>query len=291
MSEAPEAAAALGPVVIGYDGTDCGEDALALGIRAARVLDVTPIVVTVHPEPAEWVANRHEAASEILDRAMQDLGSEGVRADFRLVASTSAAHGLHDLAEEVGAVLVAVGSSGKAADAHLLAGSTAARLLSGSSCPVGVAPRGMRLREAGGLHRIGVGYLDTPEAFSALDMAARLARRTGAALRVLTVMADQAGTPLIGADAERAFSASAHAAYQKSLDAAIAELPAEIEARAELLTGDVVELLAALDEDDVDVLICGSRGYGPVRRVLLGGVASRLVRQARSPVVIVPRGD
>ena len=33
--------------------------------------------------------------------------------------------------------------------------------------------------------------------------------------------------------------------------------------------------------DDVDVLFCGSRGYGPARRVLLGGVSTRLVRGAR----------
>ena len=42
---------------------------------------------------------------------------------------------------------------------------------------------------------------------------------------------------------------------------------------------------------DVDVLVCGSRGYGPVRRVLLGGVAARLIRRAAAPVVVVPRGE
>jgi nucleotide-binding universal stress UspA family protein len=55
-----------------------------------------------------------------------------------------------------------------------------------------------------------------------------------------------------------------------------------------VLTGDVVHVLSELDE--VDVLFCGSRGYGPARRVLLGGVSSRLVRRARSPVIVVPRG-
>jgi nucleotide-binding universal stress UspA family protein len=56
-----------------------------------------------------------------------------------------------------------------------------------------------------------------------------------------------------------------------------------------VLTGDVVEVLADLGEDDVGVLYCGSRGYGPLRRVLLGGVSSRLVRRARRPVVVAPR--
>jgi hypothetical protein len=47
--------------------------------------------------------------------------------------------------------------------------------------------------------------------------------------------------------------------------------------------------LAALGPDDVDLLVCGSRGYGPARRVLLGGVSSRLIRRARLPVAVVPR--
>jgi nucleotide-binding universal stress UspA family protein len=56
-----------------------------------------------------------------------------------------------------------------------------------------------------------------------------------------------------------------------------------------IITGDVVEVLAGLDE--VDVLFCGSRGYGPARRVLLGGVSTRLLRKARRPVVVVPRSS
>jgi nucleotide-binding universal stress UspA family protein len=44
-----------------------------------------------------------------------------------------------------------------------------------------------------------------------------------------------------------------------------------------------------LGPDDVDVLVCGSRGYGPVRRVLLGGVSSPLIRRAQLPVTVVPR--
>jgi nucleotide-binding universal stress UspA family protein len=58
-----------------------------------------------------------------------------------------------------------------------------------------------------------------------------------------------------------------------------------------LKTIDVVDCLAALDDRDVDLLMCGSRGYGPVRRVLLGGFSARLIRQAASPVVVVPRGE
>ena len=57
-----------------------------------------------------------------------------------------------------------------------------------------------------------------------------------------------------------------------------------------MLEGDTVDALAALDEREIDLLVCGSRGYGPVRRVLLGGVLRKLVRRAACPVVVVPRG-
>jgi nucleotide-binding universal stress UspA family protein len=56
---------------------------------------------------------------------------------------------------------------------------------------------------------------------------------------------------------------------------------------ARLLVGDVVGLLSDLPE--IDLLVCGSRGYGPIRRVLLGGVSSRLMRRSVNPLLVVPR--
>jgi nucleotide-binding universal stress UspA family protein len=45
-----------------------------------------------------------------------------------------------------------------------------------------------------------------------------------------------------------------------------------------------------LDESSKsDLMVCGSRGYGLVRQVLLGGVSTRLVRTAACPVVVTPR--
>lgn len=77
--------------------------------------------------------------------------------------------------------------------------------------------------------------------------------------------------------------------YGKALEFAAAGVPPELEPRTVLLEGSVVESLTALGPDDVDMLVCGSRGYGPVRRVLLGGVSSPLIRRARLPVAVVPR--
>jgi nucleotide-binding universal stress UspA family protein len=36
--------------------------------------------------------------------------------------------------------------------------------------------------------------------------------------------------------------------------------------------------------------VIGSRGYGPLHSVLLGGVSGRVIRDAACPVIVVPRG-
>jgi nucleotide-binding universal stress UspA family protein len=295
-----EISSPAGPVVVGFDGSPTGEDALALARWCGRVLDGPTIVAVVHPSPApvgigrvdaEWVADRHRLAEQILDDARQLMSSGAGPVEYRILQSSSAAHGLHDLAEEVGAGIIVVGSRRKGPEERLFAGSTAERLLSGSVCPIAVAPSGMRSRSTGPLTRIGVAYVETPEAHVALDLAARLARRTSAELRLYSVVAGESEVmPLgIGYDGEHAFSSTVQEAFQLALDTALAGLPADVEASGQLLTGNVVDVLSELDGPDVDVLFCGSRGYGPVRRVLLGGVSSKLVRRARSPLIVVPR--
>ncbi|HEX5201582.1 MAG TPA: universal stress protein [Actinoplanes sp.] len=279
-----------GPVIAGAPGAG----ALALGRWAAETLGVPLIVAVVHPAPsalgsgrvdAEWVADRHRAAEQVLDAARAVLG--GAEASYRSIASSSAAHGLHDLAEEVGAALIVVGSGKDAPRERLYPGSTADRLLSGSLCPVAVAPAELSAAP-GSLGVIGVAYVDTPDGRAALAEAARFAARLGARLRLYTVVAtgDAAKPFLIGEDAERAFLETAREIYERSLEAAVAAVPA-CDADWRVLPGEVVDTLAELDE--VDVLFCGYRGYGPARRVLLGGVSARLIRRARRPVVVVPR--
>ena len=295
---APDSGPGLaGPVIAGVDGGPSGKDALVLGRWAADVLDVPLVVAVVHPEPAggagrvdaEWIADRHRAAGAVLDGARTVLKDTTGPVEYRTVASTSASHGLHDLAEELDAQTIVVGSGRAAPPMRLFAGSTAERLLSGSVCPIAVAPAGM-LSPPGSLGRIGVAYIDTSDGRAALATAARLARRTGSPLRLYTVVADHNTTlpPLIGEDSERAFLSLAMENYEATLTAAVASVP-DVEADFEILTGNVVETLSELD--DVDVLFCGSRGYGPARRVLLGGVSTKLMRRAKRPIVVVPRGD
>ncbi len=289
-------APAAAPVIVGVDGGASAEDALVFGRWAAMTLDAPLVVAVVHPAPsalgsgrvdAEWVADRHRAAEAVLDRARAVLGTDGADVTYRVVASSSAAHGLHDLAEELAAETIVVGSGQAGPEHRLFVGSTAERLLSGSVCPVAVAPAGMQT-PPGALGRVGVAYVDTPDGRAALPLAARVAAHPGCPLGIYPVVGEADATLpfLVGQDAEHAFLDTARETYELSLSRA-AESVRPVDADWEVRTGDVVESLA--DLDDVDVLFCGSRGYGPARRVLLGGVSARLVPRARRPVVVVPR--
>ena len=40
----------------------------------------------------------------------------------------------------------------------------------------------------------------------------------------------------------------------------------------------------------VDLLVMGSRAYGPMRAVMLGGVSRRVMTRAACPVLVLPRG-
>src|SRR3954454_4624045 len=289
-------------IVVGHDGSDSGDDDATLGAQLAKATGESLLVVTVYPEEnpigvgrvdAEWVAAMREHAAEVSEGARRALEALSLTAEYRVHGSGSAAHGLNDVAEGTDASMIVVGSERHGARRRISPGSTGERLLHGASCPVAVAPRGFRDRAVDTpIERVGVAFVDTPEGHEAITVAGGLASGTGASLTLYTVVARRAEvfSPVIGRDAEEAFLATVREDARAALDKARAELPEGVSASEELLEGDTVEALAALDEHEVDLLVCGSRGYGPVRRVLLGGVLRRLVRRAALPVVVVPRG-
>jgi nucleotide-binding universal stress UspA family protein len=75
---------------------------------------------------------------------------------------------------------------------------------------------------------------------------------------------------------------------EHKVDTALAELDFNGRAERKVELGLPAGILA--DESaSVDLMVCGSRGYGLVRQVLLGGVSTRLIRSATCPVVVTPR--
>jgi nucleotide-binding universal stress UspA family protein len=285
-------------VVVGYEGEPTGRDVIAFAERWAKASGDQITIVTVYEGSAppgvqridaEWVAYGREEADQLLDEARSIVG-EGVNANYLRVASTSPAHGLHDLLEDTDkdVPLVVLGSRHTRGLRRTYPGSTAERLLQGSPVPVAVIPWGYAEAEVKPFDKVTVAYVDTADGHVALDHAVRIATHLGAELEALTVVPDTRIVPSLG-DILR-FGTEQRAQYQESLDAALATLPDGLQATGRLVDGPVVDALADIRPGEADLLVCGSRGYGPVRRVLLGGISARVVRHARIPVIVVPRG-
>jgi nucleotide-binding universal stress UspA family protein len=138
---------------------------------------------------------------------------------------------------------------------------------------------------------VGCGFDGSQESHRALAWAAALARRASAQLRVLSVYQQTLPASLAvgGALPTASINDILRRQRGKELARATSALDAALEASARLLDGDASELLAR-ESGDLDLLVVGSRGYGPLRAVLLGSVSSALVRSAQSPLVVVPRG-
>ncbi len=278
------------PVLVGIDGTASGLEAVALG-SALAVLAGSPLVVgAVYGYEGEcWPPER--SAQEWLEQAGEHLGT---LFPWRTAAvmSTSPAHGLSLLASREHPWIVVLGSSRHGMVGRVLVGSTARRLANGAECTVAVAPHGWRLRSPDASLRFGAGVTSSPESVEALALAAHLSANAHASLRVLSaVHLPSPAHPMFAAtgtsygDWCRAQRRAAERTARDAVAAVAADVPAEIV----VSDGDPVGQLTNASRH-LDLLVVGSRRYGPLRRALLGGVSAALIERAHCPVLIVPRG-
>jgi nucleotide-binding universal stress UspA family protein len=287
----------LDHIIAAYDRSEGARDALAL---ATVLADATPdgpgslTVATAYrdmpvDEPAraqDWARLAGASAEERLEPARVLVG-ERAETHFRVVHGSSPADGLHRLAQELGASCIVVGTSHTGPLGRVLPGSVTEQVLQGSPCAVAVAPAGYA-DEDRTVRTVGVAYDDAVESRRALEIGAEVARRFGAALRIVRVLDEQ--VVRYGGYAGPTALEQIREAARERLRAAAATVEG-VEVETLLLEGSVPVRLAKASAE-VDLLVVGSRGNGPVKRVLLGSVSSRLARQAACPLIAVPRsGD
>jgi nucleotide-binding universal stress UspA family protein len=290
-------------IVAGYDGSDHGDDALALGRLLAGLAGAQLVVACAYPDdPLGESAAAVEVAQELrgdaerrLERAREQLGA-AAGVELRAVAGASPAQVLHALAEELPAEAIVVGATHHGKALRLLTGSTPDAVLNHAPCAVAVAPEGFRDAHHGanGVRHVAVAFDGSPEARRALAVAAGFARAAGARLRVVTAVNPAAAgiypPPPLDVAAYEELGEIARGEARGRLDEAIASLGPEVRAEGAVLDGDVVASLVADSRAD-DLLFTGSRAQGPFRRVLVGSVSTHLLREAACPVVVVPRGS
>lgn len=287
-------------ILVGVDESVRSQDAIAFVRALARASDARVVVASAfaYDDRATRAANaefraylKSQATDTALDMARALEGVSDDRISIRAIPRTSPAHALYDLAEEEHADIVVVGSSHTGRLGRVFPGSTAERLLHGAPCAVAVVPLGYREVDHK-VRRVGAAHDGTPEAGAALRAAADIAQSLGAELRVVHVhpeaYAVPAPVPVTGASYLE-LREKLERQGREALGRTVAALPEDMGAEGVFLHGDPAAGLAKASED-LDVLVTGSRRYGPLRSTLSGGVTGPLLRDAHCPVIVVPRG-
>ena len=271
-------------VLVGVDGSPTGRDAIALGDvlhEPGGQLTLAHVVLTSTPTHQNFHSTRAWAERrEMLER---ERHAAGVSAALTGMTSSSVGSGLHQLAEDCAADLLVVGSCSRGLAARVLVGDDTRGSLNGASCAVAIAPHGYA-DDGQDIRTIGVAYNDTPEAEAALAVARGLAAAHRATVRVLTAVSPASGAgggwAPFGEGWSEMIEALEHAAKDRlrSLDGVDGQVAVG-------LPGDELTVFT----DEVDLLVVGSRSYGPLRRLMFGSTSAHLARTARCPLLVLPR--
>ena len=169
-----------------------------------------------------------------------------------------------------GVDLLVLGSSRRGLLGRVLVGDHTRAALNGSPCAVAVAPAGYS-DYSGNIRRIGVGYDGSLESDHALEVARELAAANAAELSACTAVS----VPLSG------FGPGAlplSDAIDTLLDNARERIAVLGGVAPHAVYGATVEVLAGYSAS-LDLLVVGSRAYGPVGRLVHGSTSDELAHE------------
>ena len=288
--------------LVGYSPHKDDACALALACQFARSEAGTVHALTVVPrgwetvdgsatdgEFEQWAAEEGEASAvEALEQlaAYPDITSTATWVTGRSVPAAM----LHQ-ATALDASLIIVGSGLDGPEGVVTVASKTGRLLHSSHVPVAIAPRGYNPPADARITRVTLAFRDDDATWRLLDEVAGICQRVGAELRLLTVALKQR---MMVSSGVRRNEELVYAKLLEQVGAAQAEAVEHlaglgVQASTEVARGTSwPDALATVPFDVGDVLIVGSSSTHRLAHVFLGSSATKIVRNARVPVVVVP---
>lgn len=273
-------------VLIAIDEQTSGRDAIAL---ARRLVSPTGkvLLANVHPrfgtrgndDHGAFEGVEREAALGFLDSVNRELGLD---AEVCSIASNRFGAGLHRLADSTRADLLVLGSSPGGRSGRVLLADETRHAINGAPCAVAVAPLGYT-DTSSAITEIGVAYNGSDESRSAILAARALGGELGAGVTAFEAL------PLPIYDITPGLWSNLEELIRDRRRSACEQIAKETGLRASAACGDTVDELAMFS-GTVDLLIVGSRSYGPWGRLVHGSTTLRLLRYARSPLLILTRG-
>jgi nucleotide-binding universal stress UspA family protein len=289
-------------IIAGFSSSRQGPAPLNLATQLARttgekiiaaVVVERPLPVGVDPIEDEYRGYVAAQATASLERVVAQISGDF---DISVVThhATSVPNGLMELVAEHSADLVVVGSSSSGLLGRIALGTVTERLVYTSKVPVAIAPRGYPSSPAP-VRRLTAAYRDGADAAELIATSAELAKQWRARLRIASFTVRP--FTMFGGSIER--SAEELVVQQwarRTTDAVIKQLD---DVRTTVAVPDVDVVIGTGTEwreavDDIawesgDVLVLGSGAAGPLAQVFLGTAASKILRHAPVPVMIVPR--
>lgn len=278
------------PVLIATDGLEQSDSAILAGLvfadqpDALRVLSVLPPMPVVSPEvplpvsPESEAARRRDLESRVEAQVDRTLGDMDVDLELR---DGDPANVLAKAAREYNARLIVAGLGKHRILDRLFGDETALRLLRVAPVPVLAVSAGF----TGAPTRIVVGMDFSETSIRAARMALELAGESATIYLTHVGPRDSAATAWNGWGPS--YMTEAGAALTRVQDHL--RIPRGMSLQGVVRHGDpATELLAFANSVGADLIATGSHGHGFVARMLVGSVATKIIRYSTCSVLAVP---
>jgi nucleotide-binding universal stress UspA family protein len=290
-------------ILIGYDGSNCAESALADLKRAGLPREVEATVISVSEEwipapasiggvpttfPVDKLEEEREAAT-LAKSAKATIKTIFPEWDVHAEAATgSPANILIWRAEEWNPELIVVGSHGRTALGRFFFGSVSQKVLHSASCSVRIA-RGKE-KSADEPVRLIVGVDGSKDAESAVKAITTRHWPKGSAAQVVGAIGvfPPVASDYMALEAGK-WIAAENARVEEAVEAASSRLQGiGLDVSSVVKAGDPKHLLCAeAEEVDADCIFVGARGVGRIERMLLGSVSSSVASRAHCSVEVI----
>jgi nucleotide-binding universal stress UspA family protein len=288
-------------IIAGFSSSRQGSAPLNLAAQLSRTTGEKVIATAIverslppgiDPIEDEYQGYISDQAAASLQRVVEGTGGEGVSVTVH--ESTSIPMGLMELVEQHDADLVVVGSSSSGLLGRVALGSVTERLVHTAAVPVAIAPRGYPSSPVP-IKRLTVAYGGAADAVGLIQSSAELAKQWSVRLRIASFTVRP--TTTFGGSIERSAENLVIQQWtRKTMAAALKQLN---DARTTVAIPDVDVVMGAGTDwgeavDDIawesgDMLLLGSGAAGPIAQVFLGTAASKILRHAPVPVMILPK--
>jgi nucleotide-binding universal stress UspA family protein len=289
-------------ILAGFSSSRQGTAPLNLAAQISRWTGdkVVAAAIVERPWPAkgdpiegEYLRYVTSAASQAIERVVGQL-PEDLDIPTLVHQSTSIPTGLIELAAAHDARLVVVGSSSSGLLGRVALGSVTERLVHTASVPVAIAPRGYPLGPEP-IRRLTAAYGGEADINGLIAAAAELAKQWPVQLRIVSFTVRPV-TVFSGKIETSAEDLVVQQWARRTMDDIVKQLN-DVRANISVPDVDVVvgsghdwrEAVESVSWEAGDMLLLGSGAAGQAAPVFLGSAASKILRHAPVPVMIVPR--